>query len=527
MRKILIVLLFFLGVSCTPEQPYTFNDYFSSRLFIDVQTAGVFEDSKTFVDCIPKNGDLRATVEKYNSAVSGGEVDLESFVLENYYLPENTAADFVSDTTKPMMEHIEDLWPVLTKDPNVAIRGSSLIPLGSSYVVPGGRFREVYYWDSYFTMEGLVLSGHGEVAVNMVNNFSSLIDSIGFIPNGNRAYYLGRSQPPFYSLMVDLVSSEDRDLFVSYLPYLVKEYEFWMAGTEMLDSIKAYRRVVKMPDGSVLNRYWDDKSGPRPESFREDAELVHEHGLNSINAYKHLRAGAESGWDYSSRWFRDKTNLQTIHTTDIIPVDLNSLLYFLEMMIAKGYNWSDDLEAADIYIEKAANRKEAIQKFLWDEEKGFYGDYDWKTDELTGVWSLAAAYPLYFRIADKGQASSVVDILLTDFLQDGGFVTTLNETGQQWDYPNGWAPLQWICISALYNYGYVDEGHEAARMWLNRNEEVYRSTGKMMEKYNVVDTGLSAGGGEYPLQDGFGWTNGVAIALDEVLQKEKSVVIEN
>ena len=255
-------------------------------------------------------------------------------------------------------------------------------------------------------------------------------------------------------------------------------------------------------------------------------ELVVHNSLDSASTFKHLRAGAESGWDYSSRWFRDQENLSTIHTTDIIPVDLNSLLYFLEMMIARGYNWNEQLDSADIFIEKAVVRKEAIQKYLWSDEWGFYGDYDFVDKSMTSVRSLAGAYPLYFNIADKAQAIRVKDVLMNEFLLDGGFVTTLNETGQQWDYPNGWAPLQWICINGLYNYGFSQEGNDAAERWMSRMQEVYKSTGKMMEKYNVVDTGLEAGGGEYPLQDGFGWTNGVALAIQNIFDKAGKIEVE-
>lgn len=499
-------------------------DYYSSQLFIDVQLAAIFPDSKTFVDCTPKQPliDINAIYIKEKNKEG---FDLKSFVSEHYEMPTTPATGFVTDTTRSMKEHMVNLWPVLTRKPDQYNPLSSLIPLPNDYIVPGGRFREIYYWDSYFTLEGLMLSGQEEMAKNMVDNFSFLIDSIGFIPNGNRNYYLGRSQPPFYALMVNRLADENRDLYISYLPYLEKEYSFWMSESEILsESNQAAKRVVRMPDGSILNRYWDNYASPRPESFKEDFELGHElTGDAQVKMYRDLRAGAESGWDYTSRWFADGENLSTIHTTDIIPVDLNSLMYFLELKIAQGYNWSGDLDKAKEYLDKADSRKTAILKWLWDEEDAFFIDYDFVAGQKTEVLSLAAAFPLYFNIADKNQGKKTLEKLNSDFLKDGGFVTTLNETGQQWDAPNGWAPLQWITINAFYNYNQGEIGNDAAERWLKRNQSVYKATGKMMEKYDVLNTSLLAGGGEYPLQDGFGWTNGVALALQKILEEKELV----
>lgn len=522
--KAMIVSLAILSAcNQTAEQKSEQFDFYQSPFFKEVQLSGIFPDSKTFVDCTPKQP-LSEINEIYESGKGEEGFVLRDFVLEHFELPVTPVTGFKSDTSKTVVEHCTDLWPVLTRQPDEYDPLSSLIPLPESYIVPGGRFREIYYWDSYFTMEGLVESGQAEMAMNMVDNFSFLIDSIGFIPNGNRNYYLGRSQPPFYSLMVDLVASGQRERFTGYLPQLLAEYNFWMNGADTLSSsYPAHRRVVLMPDSSLLNRYWDNYALPRPESFKPDYELVHENSLPAETTYRHLRAGAESGWDYSSRWFEDHKSLKTIHTTDIIPVDLNALLYHLELKIAQGYNWKGDLQNADLFLNKAEKRKQAINKYLWDEADQFYVDYDFIKGRKTGVLSLAGAYPLFFRLATKAQAKPVAERLLSDFLKPGGFVTTLNETGQQWDAPNGWAPLQWITINGLYYYGYSDEGNDAAERWLNRNKEVYKATGKMMEKYNVLDTMLLAGGGEYPLQDGFGWTNGVAIALQKILAERDTV----
>ncbi len=514
------------GDSITTPQT-SWNEFYSSRLFHDVQMAGIFPDSKTFPDCVPKE-DLGVIIGEYQARLDQGEVDLREFVDEYFDTPESVLSSFQSDTSRSMKEHIETLWPLLTREPDRVNSPSSLIPLPNEYVVPGGRFREVYYWDSYFTMEGLRVSGLDSLAVDMTDNFAYLIKNLGFIPNGNRAYYEGRSQPPFFSLMVDLVAQDDRELFISYLDAMLEEYNFWMQGKEDLSQITyGILRVVRMPDGSVLNRYWDHFSTPRPESYREDVHIGSD-AESPNDKYRHLRAGAESGWDYSSRWLADGRTLASIHTTDIVPVDLNSLLYHLELKIAQAYNWAGDLEMADQFLELADARKQAINEYLWNSEAGFYLDYDIEERRSTAIPSLAAAYPLYFQLAGKQQAKQVVEKLASDFLQPGGFVTTLEQTGQQWDWPNGWAPLQWLTINGLFRYGYIELGEEGMNRWLKRNREVYKATGKMMEKYNVVDTTLLAGGGEYGLQDGFGWTNGVALALEEIQKnREKAEAMKS
>lgn len=516
------MLLVFSACSPSKEKTTDFASFYASEMFHDIQMARVFPDSKTLVDCRPKI-DITKIEQAYKNEKNGPGFDLKSFVSQYFEPPYTYNRNFASDTTKTMKQHILDLWPVLTRKSADAPLHSSLIPLPNDFIVPGGRFREIYYWDSYFTLEGLMVSGQEEMALNMVKNFTFLIDSVGFVPNGNRAYYLGRSQPPFFSVMVARVANDDRTLFNQFLPALEKEYQFWMNGSKNLQPGEAEKRVVRLQDGSLLNRYWDNYALPRPESYKEDYELAVQVGGDKEITYRHLRAGAESGWDYSSRWFKDGQTLATIHTTDIIPIDLNTLLYHLELKIAQGYNWNEQLDKAQEYLNRASARKDAIMKYLWDENEGFFVDYDFVAKAPTDIHSLAAAYPLFFKMASKTQAKKVADKLEKEFLKDGGFITTNHPTGQQWDAPNGWAPLQWITVNGLFYYGFGDLGNKAGKHWLNRNKEVYKATGKMVEKYNVDDVSLLAGGGEYALQDGFGWTNGVAIALEKIFEDEMKI----
>lgn len=483
-------------------------------LFEDVQMNAVFQDGKTFVDCVPKLP-LQEINQLYNEQKDDPAFNLAAFVKAHFEMPHVFAGNFETDTNKTAAQHINSLWGVLTREPDEA--AGSLLPLPNAYVVPGGRFGEVYYWDSYFTMLGLKIAGNIDMVQNMVANFSHLIETVGFIPNGNRTYYLGRSQPPFFSSMVQLLAAaKGNDVLIEYLPALEKEYQYWMKGVDELNDKKIFiHHLVQMSDGEILNRYSDTFNTARPESFREDVELSHQSEHQPAVLYAHLRAGAESGWDYSSRWFKDGESFSTIHTSDIVPVDLNCLLYHLEQTIADTYNITGNTEKYNSYTLLADKRKAAIQKYCWNEAAGFYTDYDHSESKRTQELTLAAAFPLYFNIATQQQADSIAAILQTEFLKPGGLVTTLKQTGQQWDAPNGWAPLQWVAVVGLENYGHHSLAATIAERWLQLNTDVYKRTGKFMEKYNVVNTHLEAGGGEYAGQDGFGWTNGVYLALKQ------------
>jgi alpha,alpha-trehalase len=481
-------------------------------LFDDVQLNQLFPDGKTFVDCLPKSSPEEIST-KYNQQKSQPGFNLKQFVLANFELPVSHSNNYHSDTNKTVAENINKLWDVLTRQPDKV--GGSLLPLPHSYIVPGGRFGEIYYWDSYFTMLGLKVSGKYDMLENMVNNFSYLIDTVGYIPNGNRSYFIGRSQPPFYSLMIQLLADiKGKDVLSFYLPQLEKEYQFWMKGQEGLnETTSALHRVVRMPAGEILNRYWDENDTARPESYREDVELAHQSGQEPKKLYRHLRAGAESGWDFSCRWFKDSNKFTSIYTTDIVPVDLNCLLVHLEQTIAEAYRLKENIEAASQYELLAEKRKQAIQMYCWNTELGFYVDYDFIENKQKQSLTLAGLFPLTFNIATEEQSKKAATISKEKFLMPGGVVTTLETTGQQWDAPNGWAPLQWMTITGLENYGYHELAAEIAKRWIGLNTDVFKRTGKLMEKYNVVDTHLEAGGGEYEGQDGFGWTNGVLLAL--------------
>jgi alpha,alpha-trehalase len=491
-------------------------DQLFPKLFDAVQMGSVFPDSKYFVDCEPKV-DPTTLDNIYTSAKDTKNFKLKDFVLKYFKTPaENSLIAINQNVTTEA--HVNELWEKLLRKPDSVSSYSSLLPMPNAYIVPGGRFREVYYWDSYFTMLGLEESNKFDIIHNMIDNFSFLIDKYGFIPNGNRSYYLTRSQPPFFTCMVQLLANhEGEGIYTKYHNAIQKEYDFWMQKNAK-DAIS--KHVVMLDDINSLNRYFDEGNTPRPESYREDVATAKNTGKDIKTAYTDLRSGACSGWDYSTRWFGDGKNINTIHTTDIIPVDLNALLYNMEMVLSKSYSIKGDKTLAVKYAALATRRKELLIQYCWNETEGMFFDYDFKSKKQTNIRSLATMYPLFFEMVDPKMATKVAVNVKKYFLQPGGLTTTTIKSGQQWDAPNGWAPLQWISIKGLMNYNQNELALDIANRWVNINEKVFKSTGKMMEKYNVVDTKLISGGGEYPSQDGFGWTNGVYLKLKKIVTKK-------
>ena len=486
------------------------------ELFAEVQKEQVYQDGKTFVDLVPRRR-MKHIQQEYLLEKQDPHFDLNEFVTRHFYefAPHKDRPEFHTDSSATVSQHITRLWHQLERR-NRRDRGS-LIALPNPYVVPGGRFSEQFYWDSYFIMLGLATDGRWDMIDGMLKNYCHMIRKFGFIPTANRTYLLSRSQPPFFSQMVRLLARhKGRRVLIEYLPYLLLEYRFWMKGRRKLGPTehKAFARVVEMPDGLLLNRYYDNKVTPRPESLREDVETAAEAAdRQSDRLFLHLRAAAESGWDFSSRWFADPANIRTIHTADIIPVDLNCLLYQLETTIAEAYQLLVQPLAARKYHAAAERRVRAINDYCWDDKAQFFVDYNFHHGRPTGQLSLAAVFPLYAKIASTKQAAAVAKKLEQDFLKAGGLVTTLTDNGQQWDSPNGWAPLHWVAIEGLRNYGYYSLANEIKSRWIKTNVKVFTAKHKLIEKYDVVSAHGVGGGGEYPLQDGFGWTNGVLAAL--------------
>ncbi|HMQ96310.1 MAG TPA: alpha,alpha-trehalase TreF [Candidatus Saccharibacteria bacterium] len=487
------------------------------ELFHIVQLAKIFSDGKTFVDLVPKRR-ARAILKEYQLARQDPNFDLSEFVERHFYefAPHKLQSLSLTDG-RTARAHVSELWPQL-KRRNRKNRGS-LMALPREYMVPGGRFSEQFYWDTYFIMLGLAADNEWDMIENMMQNFTFMINKFGFIPTASRTYFTSRSQPPFFSHMVRLLAAHkgEKRVYFEYLPYLLAEYRFWMKGRRYLlrhDDSSAYYRAVKLNNGTIANRYFDNKVTPRPESLSEDMETANGFGDEDKNrVFLDLRAAAESGWDFSSRWFHEPNDIRTVYTTDIMPIDLNCLLYDLEQLIADIYKLMKQPILEKKFASLAKKRADAIQEYCWNEKKQYYYDYDFRAGKQTDSLHVAGVFALWSGIASAEQANAVAERLEKEFLRDGGLVTTTIQTGQQWDAPNGWAPLQWVAIQGLRRYGYDELAETIRSRWLESVELVFENKQKMIEKYSVTDTSRVGGGGEYPLQDGFGWTNGVYAAL--------------
>jgi alpha,alpha-trehalase len=471
-----------------------------------VQLARVFPDSKTFVDMVPRESPS-TIMAIYRTERPAGRQALAAFVARYFSAPNEKRGGLT------MREHIRTLWPLLARAPLEAPPGSSALQMPAAYIVPGGRYQEFYYWDTYFTMVGLKADGQQAMIDSMIANFVSLIERYGHIPNGTRTYYLSRSQQPYFALMLDLSDDRDPALARRRLAALKSEYAYWMDGAGCTGADGACRHVVRMPDGSLLNRYWDARDTPRDESYAEDVSTSAAAAPRPpAEVDRDLRAGAESGWDFGSRWLADGHTLSTIHTTDIVPVDLNSLIWSMERSIAERCTALNDKACAEDFARRAETRRAAIQKYLWSDKDQHFVDYDRRKGAPTPILSAAMLMPLFVGLATAEQARITARVTESRLLAPGGLRTTLIRSGQQWDMPNGWAPLQWIGIEGLERYGNSKLAREIAVRWVGTAGSFYAKTGRMIEKYDVEER-AAGGGGEYAVQDGFGWTNGVTAAL--------------
>lgn len=465
-------------------------------LLAKVQERAILTDGKTFVDALPKRP--AAEIMRDFAALCPGDEALRCFVAANFDLP--SVGEGTRPAALPLRAHIRAMWRELARAP-LHSDGGSALPVRHCHVVPGGRFSEIYYWDSFFSMLGLVRDGEAELATGIVDAMTDLIEAHGHVPNGTRTYYLGRSQPPLFYMMVGLLDDRRPEVAARRLAAMKREHDWWMAGADSVEPERSHARVVRFAGGHILNRYWDPRDTPRDESWREDVLTAASDARPANEVYRDLRAGAESGWDFSSRWFGG-ASLPSIRTTKIVPVDLNAFLFGLEMAIAT----SGDAEVEN-YAMLADARREAMHHHLWNAEAGHFADTDIDKG-LPGTLTAAALAPLLVGAATQDQADRTAVAVERELLAPGGLHTTLVRSGQQWDRPNGWAPLQWIAVAGLRRYGHHELAGEIARRWVATVEATFARTGLLFEKYDVETMGIG-GGGEYQTQTGFGWTNGV------------------
>ncbi len=366
--------------------------------------------------------------------------------------------------------YIKEYWPNITcyfpRERGIHIG------LPHKFVSPNSElFRnDQFYWDTYFTIQGLLASKKVSLARGMVNNLLHLYKRFKIIPMRNKLFNLGISQPPFLTSMildVFLHTKDENWLLESALTAEKELKNYWMAGAHLVDDLSRY-----------CDHFWT-----------------------------HTTAEHESGWDMTSRFSE--------RCLDYLPIDLNSCLYKYETDLASIFSRFGKKEKAKKYEAAAAKRKARVSELMWNQEKGFFFDYNFVQKTQSNFYSLAGFYPLWAGLASKDQAEKMKSAL-KKFEYQGGLATTqknnLSSFYKQWDWPNGWANHQFIVVDGLLRYGFNNDAQRIAQKWLNLNKKVFLETGKFWEKYNVVDAAMGKTG-RYPMQSGFGWTNAIFVKL--------------
>lgn len=532
--------------------------YCDGPLLKTVQLAELFTDSKTFVD-LSQIHDMNETLNNFDKLMQAtknnpNRTQVAEFVRDNFVSQAEihnwTIPDWKEDPR--IIKRVQDpyyqkwlralnvIWKQLARQVNEDIAENpdrhSLIYVQNGFIVPGGRFKEFYYWDSYWVIEGLLLCEMHQTARGMIDNFLHMVEKYGFVPNGGRVYYLMRSQPPFLIPMVAkyLNITGDYGYVRKVLPTLEKEFNFWQRS-RMLD-VKKNGRTYSMA------RYSVDSPRPRPESYTEDYRLAQKLPEAERGAfYNNIKAAAESGWDFSNRWCigtaeNRPVSLLNVSTEDIIPVDLNALLQRNARILSEFHSHLGNTVKALHFAKIAVKFQQGIDNVLWNEAVGTWLDYDAKNGKPRTDFYPSNLTPLYTKSYDPARvteyALNAVRYLKKQKIDSffGGTPASLKQTGEQWDFPNAWPPLQSLIILGLYQTHVpeaVNFSKSLAGRWIGANHLGFTEYGKMFEKYDAVNPGRGGGGGEYSVQEGFGWTNGVIFEVLSIYPDLSSASVES
>jgi len=470
-----------------------------------------------------------------------------------HYLPNDLAIPPALETAsrecKLRVEHLPFVihGPGEVGKDHEVIEPPGLLYLENPYVVPGGRFNEMYGWDSYFIIRGLLRDGKLDLARGMVDNFFFEIQHYGAVLNANRTYYLTRSQPPFLTSMIMAVyaaekeqGSADRVWLERAYHYANRDYEMWMHSPHLAGD-------------TGLSRYFDFGEGPVPEGLHDEVAYYHhvlayflkhgdssyvmkadkasrllhsrysvelcEDGSNHCEKTRHValspeyykgdRSMRESGFDISFRF--GPYGADTHH---FAPVCLNSLLYKTETDMAQISQWLGDRRLASMWQARADKRRKLIQSLLWNAQRGLFFDYDFKQRNQSSYVYATTFYPLWAGLATAGEARAVRNNLSL-FEQAGGLAMSTKATGVQWDYPYGWAPIQLLAVEGLRRYGYNEDADRISQKFLSMVLVNFGRDHNIREKYNVVtdSSNVEVAEGYRTNVVGFGWTNGVFLEL--------------
>jgi len=433
-----------------------------------------------------------------------------------------------SPRAKYLLDCLNLKWPELSKKALPLKNAySTLIDTKIPFFAPGGRFKEFYYWDSYWILLGLLRMKMYISAENLVKNFVFMINKYGFIPNGSRKYYTNRSQPPMFTQMLYLLLQYDFERYKDFvmskgIGAAIEEYEWF----------EEKKKTEFFFNGQLLalNQYKVSASHPRLESFIHDYIVFeylkkYQDSPSETDFYSHIHTAAESGWDFSTRWLLEDKHLYSIHTTDMIHVDLNALLYRNEVIISKILLLKGDFEQSAKFKNKSNERALLINKVLWNPKRKIWNDYDTKARKYTDKrFYFSNIMPLLYGISPPDNTNPAE--ILTEYSKElfgyVGGIPTGGETisSQQWDYPNVWAPHQSMMVNYLLDKGHRNLAVHVARTFFENAFAAYIEKNVFYEKYDCNRIGMTGNEGEYLPQTGFGWTNGTLIDFIYEFYKE-------
>eukprot|EP00794_Sanderia_malayensis_P007437 gene7437-8259_t len=500
-----------------------------------------FGDAKTFVD-MPMRDDPNVIIPKLEAKLKQATTkqqvkeavdmfftkagtELDNFTPNDWQDRPSILQNIDDARLKDWAKDLNNRWKNLTRKMRTEVKTKpdrfSLIYSKNPFVVPGGRFREFYYWDTYWIVKGLLLCDMKDTVRGMLQNFIEYVKKYGFVPNGGRVYYLNRSQPPFLTLMAAkyYMATNDTAFLAQTLPFLEREYDFWMKKKQVtLGAQHGFQSPVN------LNHYSTPLGQPRPESYWNDVETAIEAGVYQNETerrqlFAHIASAAESGWDFSSRWFaytgKHAMTMKSIKTRDIVPVDLNAILCRVERELSSLSASAGNATKSRIYQQAYQQRMKNINRAFWSEEKGQWLDYDMQSHKHRSEFYVSNISPIWADCFESNLTRAKVAI--ESIRKQGvlnypaGVPTSLRRTGEQWDFPNAWPPLQDMMEGALRRSGHKDLAFQLAKNWIDTNYFGWKKTGHMPEKFDATVKGGIGGGGEYKVQLGFGWTNGVVL----------------
>jgi alpha,alpha-trehalase len=526
------------------KEPDSCDVFCRGPLLDAVQRAHIFPDSKHFVD-MPMLYDPETTLTAFDQLSNKSDPNILREFVSKFFTEPGTElkgchqADWIAEPKS--FEKIHDpvyrqwaysvhaKWRTLCRRMKDEVKQNpdrySLIYSAHPFVAPGGRFREFYYWDTYWIVKGLLASEMYNSTKSVILNLADMIQRFGFIPNGGRIYYLHRTQPPLFAGCVHeyFKATNDLEFVKAMLPLMEKERSYWQKQ-------RSVDLKMENGDSAQFYQYRVDAHGPRPESYKEDLDSVsHIDGEeNKKGAWSDIAAACESGWDFSSRWFsQDESNpfrntIRSVRTSRIVPVDLNAFACWNEAIMTDLYKAIGNKSQSEVHRADYETMKYNMKRLFWNKEKGTWFDLDLDTGNQREDYYVSNPTPLFAKCAhdSKDVAVQVLDYLkssgATSFV--GGLPTSFVQSGEQWDSPNGWAPTNHMVIEGLRSSNDPRVQEAAFRLadkWIQTNYFVFvRSGGKMFEKYNVEKWKSQAGsGGEYEVQEGFGWSNGVILDL--------------